>query len=167
MLSGIMAGEFMQKEKIKSDSDSFFLSLRPDSGLIHDPSPVPRDPFHPPHGTNLSKWSQNENVRPLLYCNMPPVAIEKCFRNFDLTSAVRRKVLIYPKTIKSWLKSSWSVHCTNLSKWSQNKNVRPLLYCNMPPIAIVKCFRNFDLIAAMRRTRREVQPFLIHRHIQI
>ena len=24
----------------------------------------------------------------------------------------------------------------------------------MPPIAIEKCFRNFDLIAAMRRTRR-------------
>ena len=151
MLSGIMAGQFMQKVKKKSDSGLFFVT--------HDPSPVPNGPFHPPHGTNLSKWSQNENVRPLLYCNMPPVAIEKCFQNFDLISAVRRKVLIYPKSIKSWLKSSWSVHCTNLSKWSQNKNVRPLLHYNMPPIAIEKCFRNFDLIAAMRRTRRASTAF--------
>ena len=149
--------------KKKSDSDSFFLSLRLFflSHRLHFLSLMtrPRDPSHPPHGTNLSKWSQNENLRPLLYCNMPPVAIEKCFQNFDLMSAVCRKVLIYPKTIKSWLKSSWSVHCTNLSKWSQNKNVRPLLYCNMPPIAIEKCFRNFDLIAAMRRTRRASTAF--------
>ena len=33
---------------------------------------------------------------PLLNCNMPPIATEKCFPNFDLIAAMRRKVIILP-----------------------------------------------------------------------
>ena len=77
------------------------------------------DPFHPNetsmHYTILSKRSQNENLRPLLYWNRPPITIEKCFQIFDLIAAMRRKV-----------------HITPFSQQSQNENVRHVIVLIFP-----------------------------------